>query len=212
MYELLDDAGAALYVGITANLPARLRLHASRRAWWSDVADVRSRRYSDRETARRVEAERIDALDPRHNVDGSPTHEPAQVYGWSRAAIERARNRDPGDPDALLDVAAVAERLGWASVRTAYSARCQGRMPEPDTFDGRRPLWRAATVDAWDRTRKGLDKVSCWRCWAVLIARTDGTHVAPGEQLDRCPAPAAAGGPHSPTTGARPADALDVVP
>ncbi|MCO7195054.1 hypothetical protein [Pseudonocardia sp. McavD-2-B] len=52
--------------------------------------------------------------------------------------------------------------------------------------------------------------VYCWRCWAGLIARVDGTHVAPGEQLDRCPAPAAAGGPHSPTTGARPADALDV--
>lgn len=52
--------------------------------------------------------------------------------------------------------------------------------------------------------------VYCWRCWAGLGAREDGSHVAPGEQLDRCPSPAAAGGPHVPTTVARPADALDV--
>lgn len=62
-------------------------------------------------------------------------------------------------------------------------------------------------VGASAPTRRG---VYCWRCWAGLIVRVDGSHVAPGEQLDACPAPAAAGGAHVPTSTSRPADALDV--
>lgn len=59
------------------------------------------------------------------------------------------------DPDALLDMAAIAAELGvgYATIRKYRSA---GRLPEPDELPvPDRPRWRRATILAWQASRPG---------------------------------------------------------
>ncbi|WP_110052300.1 AlpA family transcriptional regulator [Nocardiopsis sp. L17-MgMaSL7] len=52
----------------------------------------------------------------------------------------------------------VAERLG-VKVATVHEYRARGTLPPPDEIVGRSPLWKKATIDAWEESRPGQD----WR-------------------------------------------------
>lgn len=53
------------------------------------------------------------------------------------------------DPNAeYWTTADVAAYLG-VRVQTVSAYRQRGQMPEPDTWIGRRPAWRPATITAW---------------------------------------------------------------
>lgn len=68
VYELIDAAGAHLYVGCTSNLPNRLGNHASSRDWADEIVRVEASRYPDMRSALDVEKELIQLYQPRHNV------------------------------------------------------------------------------------------------------------------------------------------------
>jgi predicted DNA-binding transcriptional regulator AlpA len=66
----------------------------------------------------------------------------------------------------LLDVAAVADLLGLEqrTVRNYHHTAARNRrdgatrpgdFPEPDAVFGRSPVWKASTIQAWERRRPG---------------------------------------------------------
>jgi hypothetical protein len=66
VYTLYDAEGAAIYVGVTENLPHRLAAHR-RRSWYGYVRRVEFREFSSREDAEEFEWARIGELRPRYN-------------------------------------------------------------------------------------------------------------------------------------------------
>jgi predicted DNA-binding transcriptional regulator AlpA len=52
----------------------------------------------------------------------------------------------------------VADRLG-VRVATVHEYRARGTLPPPDEYVGRSPVWKEATIHAWEQGRRGLD----WR-------------------------------------------------
>jgi excinuclease UvrABC nuclease subunit len=67
LYRFFDEAGELLYVGITVNLPLRLRAH-SQRDWWTDVRTMTAEEHPDREAVLVAERVAIEGEHPRHNV------------------------------------------------------------------------------------------------------------------------------------------------
>lgn len=88
VYELYDDKENALYVGMTYDLPARLRTH-SRMPWWRDVAEVRAVRRHDRGEARVREKLRLAELQPLWNIQD--TEAAVEV---ARAGHRKRRQRE----------------------------------------------------------------------------------------------------------------------
>jgi predicted GIY-YIG superfamily endonuclease len=68
VYRFYDKQGALLYVGATRGPQARWRQHASKRAWWPDVARKTIRWYQAKDAALAAEKEAIRAECPRYNV------------------------------------------------------------------------------------------------------------------------------------------------
>lgn len=67
VYELFNDAGDLLYVGMSGNVARRLAQHESGKEWWIDVATVRIRRYVSKKDAAAKEKIRVLCGEPRHN-------------------------------------------------------------------------------------------------------------------------------------------------
>jgi predicted GIY-YIG superfamily endonuclease len=68
LYRFFDDADQLLYVGLTVNLPTRLRDHHRDKAWWRDVVRMTATWYPTRADV--TEAERLAIIDekPLHNI------------------------------------------------------------------------------------------------------------------------------------------------
>lgn len=77
LYRLYDAEGALLYVGVTDDLPTRMRIH-SEKYWWSEVARKTVAWYDDRDDAEQAETLAIAAEKPRYNR--------AKVYAPREAA------------------------------------------------------------------------------------------------------------------------------
>lgn len=67
LYRFFDANGVLLYVGVTANLPLRLRAHR-RRDWWLDVRSMTTEGHPDRAAVLAAERIAIETERPRHNV------------------------------------------------------------------------------------------------------------------------------------------------
>ena len=83
VYELFDRSGQALYVGVTSDLPARIRSHSSK-PWWPHVHDMQVRRHEDRVAGIKAELDRIHDLQPLYNV---------QATEWGNERVREVRNR-----------------------------------------------------------------------------------------------------------------------
>lgn len=68
LYRFFDDQGSLLYVGLTVNLPTRLRDHHRGKAWWQSVARMTVQRYPTRAEVVFAERLAIIAEKPLHNV------------------------------------------------------------------------------------------------------------------------------------------------
>lgn len=68
-------------------------------------------------------------------------------------------------PDTQLDRFAAAERLDiLPGTLDKYRSRPKMNFPEPDGHTGRSPWWFAATIDAFDATRRGVGHVCSPEC------------------------------------------------
>lgn len=48
----------------------------------------------------------------------------------------------------LVGATGVAQMLGVSRQR-AHQMIAEGKLPEPDAFEGDRPLWEVRTIEAW---------------------------------------------------------------
>ncbi len=87
VYELLNEADALLYVGITHNPKARFAQHAESKRWWWEVATWNIEWHVDREAALKVEAAVIYGRYPAYNLIGTFRELPPQdwfVEHWTK--------------------------------------------------------------------------------------------------------------------------------
>lgn len=88
VYELLNDAEALLYVGITHNPKMRFAAHAEDKRWWWEVATWTIEWYETRAIALKVEAATIYRKYPAYNISGHREKLPDQdwfVEHWTDA-------------------------------------------------------------------------------------------------------------------------------
>lgn len=67
LYRFWDAQGALLYVGITADLPTRIKSHRDGKPWWSLVAKMTIEPYPDRPSVLAAEVTAIQTEHPLHN-------------------------------------------------------------------------------------------------------------------------------------------------
>lgn len=70
VYVLQDCQEGTLYVGMTSDLPRRLREHRTRSRFWGLVTNVWTQNVTNRATACEVELDLIAACAPAFNVQG----------------------------------------------------------------------------------------------------------------------------------------------
>jgi hypothetical protein len=68
VYRLNSRFGRVLYVGLTGNLPTRLKVHAQSRAWWPEVAEVEVCEFTTRDAAAIAERAQIARYRPQYNA------------------------------------------------------------------------------------------------------------------------------------------------
>jgi predicted DNA-binding transcriptional regulator AlpA len=83
----------------------------------------------------------------------------APEYAYLVEGIDQRRgvthHRITCDPETvLLSPQEVAARIGVVAA-TVHRYHSKGIMPAPDGQKGRTPLWRASTIDAWERPGRG---------------------------------------------------------
>jgi predicted GIY-YIG superfamily endonuclease len=122
LYRFFDARGQLLYVGITSDLPTRLRTHNRLQNWWRDVVRTTLEHFESREAARAAELRAIRDELPRYNRWSGVQHQrmPAEVAAAIRAIAEQdrrdwragecARNCADGCP-MRIDALAVEDRL-----------------------------------------------------------------------------------------------------
>lgn len=68
LYRFYGANGELLYIGITANVGARLKQHAHGKPWWTDVHHIKLEHFDNRADVLAAEMAAILAENPRHNV------------------------------------------------------------------------------------------------------------------------------------------------
>jgi hypothetical protein len=122
LYRFFDAAGQLLYVGITSDLPTRLRTHNRLQNWWRDVVQTTLEHFDSREAARAAELRAIRNEHPCFNRWSGlqRVRMPAGVAAAIRAIAEQdrrdlragecARNCADGCP-MRIDALAIEDRL-----------------------------------------------------------------------------------------------------
>lgn len=67
LYRFYDRTDVLLYVGITVDLPTRIKQHLSGKPWWSQVANMRVEHYPTRAEALEAERVAIETEGPLYN-------------------------------------------------------------------------------------------------------------------------------------------------
>lgn len=158
VYRLMNAEGALLYVGITADITARLGRHRATKAWWPQVAELATEKYPNRAAALAVEQSAIANENPIHNkargglrdaVGGAPVGRVERTTMRIESAPAPAPTA-PAAPDASTD-----EELARAT-DLVLAAREDGHRY------GRGRLARDLGVTP-DRARKLLEKIDAER-------------------------------------------------
>lgn len=68
LYRFFDAEGVLLYIGITADVPARFQKHRDDKPWWGEVARIAMEPFPDRPSVLAAERRAIKAEMPRWNV------------------------------------------------------------------------------------------------------------------------------------------------
>ena len=79
VYRCFDEGACLLYVGATSQLTRRLDDHRRSKAWWPQVAEARSHRFSSIEAARAAEATAIRLERPLRNTHRNASPHPSRV-------------------------------------------------------------------------------------------------------------------------------------
>lgn len=72
VYVMRNAAAEIIYVGMTADIKSRMRVHSSKSAWLGEVALIETHSCANRDEAAELEICAIAAWEPRHNVRHNP--------------------------------------------------------------------------------------------------------------------------------------------
>ncbi|MEV1013740.1 GIY-YIG nuclease family protein [Micromonospora sp. NPDC049801] len=72
LYRFFDRTDVLLYVGITADLPTRLKSHRKGKPWWTQVANITIEPFETRQEALDAEKRAIREEGPLHNDQHNP--------------------------------------------------------------------------------------------------------------------------------------------
>jgi predicted GIY-YIG superfamily endonuclease len=113
LYRFFDRTDVLLYVGISMDLPTRLRKHRREKPWWLEIAHIAIEPHESRADALAAEAAAIAEEKPLYNDQHNPTvHVPDEapsVVGLARAILRLAVEDDAAFDYALADAAADLE-------------------------------------------------------------------------------------------------------
>lgn len=122
VYRFFNAKGKLLYVGMTADLPARMRQHAKDKSWWGEVAKTTSEVHPTEKAAAVAEATAIVAEKPLYNIAGSGVDIEALKDAlhlrerWSTAAAGRVALRGASCFSRNLAMfLRIAAGLSWAA-------------------------------------------------------------------------------------------------
>ncbi|HEU5108316.1 MAG TPA: hypothetical protein VFT95_07140 [Micromonosporaceae bacterium] len=173
LYRFYDRTDALLYVGISMDLPARLRSHRREKPWWVEIAHITVELHESRRAALAAEAVAIAEEKPLYNDQHNPTvrlpDDTPAVAGFARMLL-RLAVRDEATFDRVL-------------ADTAADLECEDGT-EPD-FWGNDPAIYAAEREVADlqlRERlltevvRDLLKVLPARAYAAARERADEHH------------------------------------
>lgn len=68
LYRFTNKVGELLYVGITMDLPARMRDHRLRKPWWTEATRIDIEHFESRDEALAAERAAIKNESPLHNI------------------------------------------------------------------------------------------------------------------------------------------------
>lgn len=74
VYYLLNQDDEVLYIGVSYNVPARLRQHKADKPWFPQVAFIATERYAYDDLAFAAEVRAIRRYEPPYNVKSTPAH------------------------------------------------------------------------------------------------------------------------------------------
>lgn len=113
LYRFYDRTDVLLYVGISIDLPARLRKHRREKPWWLEIANITVEPHDSRAEALAAEAVAITEETPLYNDQHNPTvhvaDEAPAVAAFARAILRLAVPDDDALECALEDAAADLE-------------------------------------------------------------------------------------------------------
>lgn len=108
LYRFYDADDVLLYVGITMNPSQRWATHREEKAWWFDVATVRTQIFDTREDVLEAERNAIQVERPLHNVVHNKRSQRAQPKAATVKAITLACETC-GGPAAYVQLPSHAE-------------------------------------------------------------------------------------------------------
>lgn len=127
LYRFYDEDGSLLYIGITLDLPARMRAHRGDKPWWTEVYRIEIEHFDSRPEVDRAERESILNERPKYNV----------MYNKAPAFAPGSFS-DPLIPD-LVSLAEAARILGRAK-QGVHRAALKGQI-KCQRLDGGDGAW-----------------------------------------------------------------------
>lgn len=105
LYRLYDSAGTLLYVGITADVEARMVNHAYEKPWWPRVVRRTVEWHENRKIALAKELAAIRSEAPKHNVNGVPGAMKRREPGYREVTQGEAKGLLVGLERGIVDCA-----------------------------------------------------------------------------------------------------------
>jgi predicted GIY-YIG superfamily endonuclease len=195
LYRFFDADGVLLYIGITADVPARFKKHRDQKPWWNDVARIAIEQFPDRESVLAAEKRAIKAEQPRWNIQHQvkvrakqPTAPSSDLLAYCEQCFQLIPQPDGGVIH--VEIASVHEH------RVAYRAWKERTAGKPFLTGG--DLLDMPDEAKWHVHCNGCNphydedlEVWCSRCywfnvgdcstWATLVTRT--AHLAEKDWL-----------------------------
>jgi excisionase family DNA binding protein len=133
LYRFYAADDTLLYIGITQELPTRLKVHDGTKPWYHQVAYIKVEHFDTRDDALEAEEKAIRAEQPLHNV----THNPVPRRRPRRPAPIPIDLVDPTDVANWPRPGAVAVALGLGRT-TVHDLLTAGRIRYTTTSGGHR--------------------------------------------------------------------------
>ena len=110
VYQVIDEQGGTLYVGITCDIKQRMSQHKRESSWWQKHATITYDTYPSRREAMAAESLIIETLNPPYNIVGTVR------FSESMKASHLRRRRFANTSEEVVTIGQAAERYDVSTV------------------------------------------------------------------------------------------------